>query len=760
MREQFQDDGINFDLSRTSDLGGDIEASTTTRQTTDDDIPRHSEKIQIANQESRRVDWMRYVLFLVLLMTAFSISAVAYSASKAQEEESFHETFEDMAQKLVDTFVVNARRRLVAVESMSVAITSSAIAEGQTWPNVTVADYERKAGYTMDLSDLMCLFFVPFVTGENRKGYEAYSTAHQGYIDEGLTLQGDIAKGQEDEQESIDILEATWGPNSPNNTIPEQIIRLTGTGVEVATGLGPFAPTWMMAPAIPVRNVINYDALSHPTRRLAVSAMMKNPTNVLTEAWDYSDTSNPTTVGKKAALNLFLNRRKGARQSYQDGPVSDLYVPIYDTHEPTHWTNRIYFRRKVVGYLTGYVYWQAFLVNILPPNSNEVVVILSNSCGQAFTYGVHGQEATYVGPGDLHDPKYDHLEEITTGHGAFLGHDMVEQQDIEHLPKGQCVYKVRVYPSQELEDSFTTNGPWIVTAVIISTFLITSGAFVLYDVLVQRRQKIVLKHAVKSTEVLHSLFPAPVRERLGSAHLGTSATSQSTKFAIDKKSEDQDGIIADLYPEATVLFADLAGFTSWSSTREPKDVFLLLESLYGAFDKIAARRVVFKIETIGDCYLAVTGVPRPQEKHALIMARFATECMAKMDSLVKTRLVGLLGPETANLKLRVGIHSGAVTAGVLRGARARFQLFGDTVNTASRMESNSIAGRIQCSESTAKLFMEAGKGEWLSEREGGVEAKGKGRLRTWWVKATFLRRSASSHDGSEKTPFDVGTVRS
>lgn len=751
MGEDFQDD---FDLSGTGGLslvGGDIES--TSRQTTENDVPRPSEKIQIGNQESRHVDWMRYVLFFVLLITASFISAVAYSAWKAQEEENFGEAFEGMAQKLVDTFVVNARRRLVAVESMSVAITSSAIAEGQTWPNVTVADYERRAGYTMDLSDLMCLFFVPFVTGENREGYEAYSTAHQGYIDEGLALQGDVARGQEDEQESIDILEATWGPNSPNNTIPEQIIRLTGTGVEVATGFGPFAPTWMMAPAIPVRNVINYDALSHPTRRLAVRAMMKDPANLLTEAWDYSDTSNPTTVGKKAALNLFLNRRQGARQSYQDGPVSDLYVPIYETHEPTHWTNRIYFQRKVVGYLTGYVYWQAFLVNILPPNSNQVVVILSNSCGQAFTYEVHGQEATYVGPGDLHDPKYDHLDEVTTGYGAFVDHDTVDLQDVDHLPKGRCVYKVRVYPSQELQDSFTTNGPWIVTAVIISTFLITSGAFVLYDILVQRRQEIVLNQAVKSTEVLHSLFPAPVRKRLGSAHLGAHS-SQSTTLAMDM-SEDQDGIIADLYPEATVLFADLAGFTSWSSTREPKDVFLLLESLYGAFDKIAARRVVFKIETIGDCYLAVTGVPRPQEKHALIMARFATECMAKMDSLVRTRLVGLLGPETANLKLRVGIHSGAVTAGVLRGARARFQLFGDTVNTASRMESNSVAGRIQCSESTAKLLMEGGKGEWLSEREGGVEAKGKGRLRTWWVKATFLRRSASSHDGSEKTPFDA-----
>lgn len=138
--------------------------------------------------------------------------------------------------------------------------------------------------------------------------------------------------------------------------------------------------------------------------------------------------------------------------------------------------------------------------------------------------------------------------------------------------------------------------------------------------------------------------------------------------------------IADLFPNCTVMFADIAGFTAWSSTREPAQVFVLLQALYQAFDILAKKRRVFKVETIGDSYVAVTGLPEPQPNHAVIMTRFSWECMLKMNEITKELEVSL-GPDTGELTMRFGLHSGPVTAGVLRGERARFQLFGDTVNT-------------------------------------------------------------------------------
>ena len=117
---------------------------------------------------------------------------------------------------------------------------------------------------------------------------------------------------------------------------------------------------------------------------------------------------------------------------------------------------------------------------------------------------------------------------------------------------------------------------------------------------------------------------------------------------------------------------------AWSSVREPSQVFVLLETLYHAFDEIARRRRVFKVETVGDCYVAVTGLPDPQKDHAVIMCRFARDCINKVKVLTR-RLEVTLGPDTADLAMRIGLHSGPVTAGVLRGERSRFQLFGDTM---------------------------------------------------------------------------------
>lgn len=134
----------------------------------------------------------------------------------------------------------------------------------------------------------------------------------------------------------------------------------------------------------------------------------------------------------------------------------------------------------------------------------------------------------------------------------------------------------------------------------------------------------------------------------------------------------------------------------------------MLETLYAAFDAIAKMRRIFKVETIGDCYVAVSGLPEPRADHAMIMSKFANDIMAKMRTLTR-ELEATLGPDTGDLVLRIGLHSGPVTAGVLRGERARFQLFGDTMNTAARMEQTGIKNRIQVSQSTADCLVAGGK---------------------------------------------------
>jgi hypothetical protein len=136
------------------------------------------------------------------------------------------------------------------------------------------------------------------------------------------------------------------------------------------------------------------------------------------------------------------------------------------------------------------------------------------------------------------------------------------------------------------------------------------------------------------------------------------------------------------------------------------------------------------------------------------MARFARDCMYKMSALTKM-LEATLGPDTSELTLRMGLHSGPVTAGVLRGERSRFQLFGDTMNTAARIESTGKRSCIHLSTETANLLKAAGKSKWVKPREDKVYAKGKGEMTTFFLEINQSPTSGSVHSSEGTVSTDV-----
>jgi adenylate cyclase len=203
--------------------------------------------------------------------------------------------------------------------------------------------------------------------------------------------------------------------------------------------------------------------------------------------------------------------------------------------------------------------------------------------------------------------------------------------------------------------------------------------------------------------------------------------------------------IADQFGSASILFADVVDFTPWSERLTPDEVVGCLDHLFSHFDDLAEQYGLEKIKTIGDCYMVAAGVPEPRSDHARALALMALDML---DAMRADGEAGHLG-----LELRIGINSGPVVAGVIGRKRFLYDLWGDAVNMASRMESYGTTGRIQITRATYELLAE----EFECEPRGTIAVKGKGEVETWYlVRPRGERPAASGHESRERTLADLG----
>lgn len=185
--------------------------------------------------------------------------------------------------------------------------------------------------------------------------------------------------------------------------------------------------------------------------------------------------------------------------------------------------------------------------------------------------------------------------------------------------------------------------------------------------------------------------------------------------------KQKQGTIADQYDSASVLFADLVGFTPLSNELSPREMVDLLNAIFSHFDGLVARYGLEKIRTIGDNYMVAAGVPVPRPDHAHALAAMALEMMAYVREDRDCRERGI--------QFRLGMNSGPLIAGVLGKHKFHYDIWGDTVNTASRMESNGVPGKIQITAATYDLIGD----EFVCVPRGNVAIKGKGELATWFL---------------------------
>lgn len=221
------------------------------------------------------------------------------------------------------------------------------------------------------------------------------------------------------------------------------------------------------------------------------------------------------------------------------------------------------------------------------------------------------------------------------------------------------------------------------------------AAFFLLATLARQRQDA----QEQADDLLLNILPATIAERLKSDR----------------------GQIAEHHDDVTVLFADVVDFTPMAAELSASDIVGLLDGLFTDFDDLVDRRGVEKIKTVGDAYMVAAGVPIARADHACVMATLALE----MSDLAANHPRN----DGTGIRLRIGIASGPVVAGVIGRRKFIYDLWGDTVNVASRMESQGTPGRIQVAEATHELIKDA----FVFEARGMVEIKGRGPIRTWYL---------------------------
>ena len=269
------------------------------------------------------------------------------------------------------------------------------------------------------------------------------------------------------------------------------------------------------------------------------------------------------------------------------------------------------------------------------------------------------------------------------------------------------------------------------------------------DALTKQREKTLLQQKKEHENLIHSIFPPAVGRDLIRQQSGKPLTISPSRRSFGLGHMSLGGSVAQMHQEVTILFTDIVGFTAMSQTVAPQQVMEFLHELFVRFDELVGRdSLLWKVETIGDAFMVASGLEGvrtrsrqtansdPSSTGSCLCPATAAVLFGK-SALAEARTLTM--PNSMQCQIRAGVHTGDVCSGVVGTRMPRYCLFGDTVNTASRMESSGVPGRIQISEATHALV--CGDDDFCWDERGFVEVKGKGKLKTY-----LLRESERGDD--------------
>lgn len=537
------------------------------------------ERAKLAKKSNSRVVLMaRSVTFLALLVLTVGVSSASYAYMRNSEATDFRNSFRSSSRLVIETFHDSVKSQLRAIASMSASITSIALATNQSFPFVLVDNFEVLGAQTRVAAQTVAVQWAPIITDDIREDWEEYALRHRGHIDK--AFERDLEYRTEQDEEF------GYHGNNEENRRKRKLLNITDDIVQDGSkfharlwnvrtqstegeGNGPYVVTWQRSPVNKLKQAfLNLNIAKAPALEGGlVQKIIQSKEVVINRA------IVPVNSGQaQFSANLVIGQYRHDAESYVLDPISFVGYPVFDSFAKD---------RKLGGLVVTNLYWRLHFKNILPPNVKGIICVLENSFNQSLVYRLDGGNATFLGAQDYQSDKYAHMEELTDVNQYVHELSSPETRAYKTVPLSQDFgrYTLRLYPSEDTEKSYRSWKPLVFTLVLVLAFVSTAIVFVVYDILVEKRQSLVMERAVKSGAIVSSLFPETVRDRMyGGKKAEEPAKSSGRGAALRRLREKSKHIvvqddnteqmrnnglpIADSFPETTVLFADIGKCTS------------------------------------------------------------------------------------------------------------------------------------------------------------------------------------------------------
>ena len=461
---------------------------------------------------------------------------------------------------LLATFQQIAQQRLGAISSLTVATTAHSLDHTEPWPFMTLSWFQHRTLTTRSLSGALLITLNPLVTEDDRAEWEDYSfnSADAHWHTEGIDYQKQLDYGEYGVSFDLNHV-AQRETNDPTLNISTGIANYIFTLDEHGDAMidrskGPFLPTWETSPVF-LRTLVNRNLLTDPEAMKPSNASIATST-VVFGGFEFAqdDLGKGDEPPETKLYTTLLSISKKRPFPYVTSPLTRVYIPVFDSFDEH--------TRKAAALMTALIRWESYFVNVLPEQIRGIHMLLENTCGEQYTFKITGHEPDPVGLGDQHETKFDHFARMAT----FADVETVDDgspNGIE-LNQDQCTYTMTAYPNEVMEADYRTNMPLIITFAVAMVFIFTFVMFILYDKLVERRQNLVLQRAEQTTAIVQSLFPKGVADKLIQDSRDNDPLASKNQRLNKFLNGDEQGsrTIADLFPECTILFADISGESS------------------------------------------------------------------------------------------------------------------------------------------------------------------------------------------------------